>query len=118
MDEINFWFDDGVKFVDVANFLNMPITDYMPNNMDLKDDTIYNFFFVFDDQGNIRMFLWEDGSGEHLAYFEYDLYQELDDINSSDIVVQLGIGANTQFNLYEYGVYIYLKTIWRGCRNS
>lgn len=108
LDEIDFWFrDDGVYFVDVARFLEMPITDYMPNNLELKDDTIYYFFFAFDAQGNIRMFIWEDGLLENQAYFEYDLYQDTDDINNSDLIMHLAIGANEQFNLYEYWIYTF-----------
>lgn len=108
LDEIDFWFgDDGVKFVDVASFLEMPITDFMPNNLELKDDTIYNFFFAFDAEGNIRMFFWEDGSAGNQAYFEYDLYQDSDDINNCDLIMHLAVGQNEQFNLYEYGVYTF-----------
>ena len=108
LDEIDFWFgDDGVKFVDVANFFEMPITDFMPNNLELKNDTIYTFFFAFDAEGNIRMFVWEDGSTENQAYFEYDLYQDAADINSCDLIMHLAIGANEQFNLYEYWIYTF-----------
>ncbi len=108
LDEIDFWFgDDGVKFVDVANFFEMPITDFMPNNLELKDDTIYYFFFAFDAEGNIRMFIWEDGSAENKAYFEYDLYQDAADIDSCDLIMHLAIGADEQFNLYEYWIYTF-----------
>ena len=108
LDEIDFWFgDDGVKFVDMANFFEMPITDFMPNNLELKDDTINYFFFAFDGEGNIRMFIWEEGFSENQAYFEYDLYQEAEDINNSDLIMHLAIGANSQFNLYEYWVYTF-----------
>ena len=108
LDEIDFWFrDDGVYFVDVARYLEMPISDYMPNNLELKDDTIYYFFFAFDEEGDIHMFIWEDGNIENQAYFEYDLYQKQSDINSSDLILHLGIGANAQFNLYEYWIYTF-----------
>ena len=108
LDEIDFWFgDDGVKFVDVANFFEMPITDFMPNNLELKDDTIYYFFFAFDADGNIRMFIWEDGLAGNRAYFEYDLYQDTADINKCDLIMHLAIGPNEQFNLYEYWVYTF-----------
>ena len=108
LDEIDFWFEDGgVKFVDVANFFEMPITDFMPNNLELKNDTIYNFFFAFDAEGNIRMFVWEDGSTENQAYFEYDLYQDAADINNCDLIMHLAVGANEQFNLYEYWIYTF-----------
>ncbi len=108
LDEIDFWFgDDGVKFVDVANFFEMPITDFMQNSLELKNDTIYNFFFAFDAKGNIRMFVWEDGSAENQAYFEYDLYQDAADINKCDLIMHLAVGENEQFNLYEYWVYTF-----------
>lgn len=108
LDEIDFWFgDDGVKFVDVANFFEMTITDFMPNNLELKDDTIYYFFFAFDTEGNIRMFIWEEGSAENQAYFEYDLYQDSGDIDNCDLIMHLAIGPNEQFNLYEYWVYTF-----------
>jgi len=103
LDEIDFSFrDDGIYFVDVANFFEMPITDSMPNDLELKNDTIYYFFFAFDAQGNIRMLVWEDGSAENQASFEYDLYQDAADINNCDLIMHLAVGANEQFNLYEY----------------
>ena len=107
-DEIDFWFgDDGLNFVDVARFFQIPITDFMPNNLEFKDDTIYCFFFAFNQEGNIRMFIWEEGNAENQGYFEYDLYQDEEDINSSDLIMHLGIGANSQFNLYEYWVFTF-----------
>ena len=108
LDEIDFSFrDDGIYFVDVANFFEMPISDFTPNNLELKNDTIYNFFFAFDDEGNIRMFVWEDGLAENHAYFEYDLYQDAANINSCDLIMHLAVGPNEQFNIYEYWVYTF-----------
>ncbi len=108
MDEITFSFrEEGIYFVDVANFFEMPITDFMPNNLKLKNDTEYFFFFAFDQNGNIRMFIFEDGNSQNQANFEYDLYQDDNDINSSDIMIYLGVGANSQFNIYEYWVYTF-----------
>ena len=108
LDEITFSFrDDGIYFADVANFLEMPISNFMPNNLELKNDTIYYFFFAFDAEGNIRMFVWEDRLSENQAYFEYDLYQDADDINSCDLIMHLSVGAGEQFNTYEYWVYTF-----------
>ena len=108
LDEIDFRFEeDGVKFVDVANFFEMPISDFMPNNLELKNDTIYYFFFAFDAEGNIRVFVREDGFAENQAYFEYDLYQDSADINNCDLIMHLAIGANEQFNVYEYWIYTF-----------
>jgi hypothetical protein len=108
LDEIDFSFrDEGVYFVDVANYFEMPISDYMPNNLELKNDTIYYFFFAFNAEGNIRMFVWEDGLDENNAYFEYDLYQDAAAINTCDLIWHLAIGANEQLNVYEYWVYTF-----------
>ena len=108
LDEIDFSFrDDGIYFVDVANFLEMPISDFAPNSLELKNDTIYNFFFAFDAEGNIRMFVWEDGFVENHAYFEYDLYQDASKINNCDLIMHLAIGENEQINIYEYWIYTF-----------
>ena len=53
------------------------------------------------------MFIWEDSLAENRAYFEYDLYQESANINSCDLMMYLGVGANEQFNIYEYWVYTF-----------
>jgi len=108
LDEITFSFrNDGIYFVDVANFFEAPISDFTPNNLELKNDTTYYFFFSFDAEGNIRMFIWEDGIEENQAYFEHDLYQESADINSCDLMMYLGVGPGEQFNIYEYWVYTF-----------
>ena len=60
----------------IKDFFETLISDFMPDNLELKNDTIYNVFFAFDAQGNICMFAWENGLTENQANFEYDLCQD------------------------------------------
>lgn len=104
MSEHTFSFrDDGIYYVDVANYFETPIS----NSIELKNDTVYYFMFAFDADANMRVFIWEENMYENQVYFETNLYQGRDDIFESNWQMYVGLGANNQININRYWVYTF-----------